>query len=836
MVPRAPSRVHRSSAMPTASSLTTQSSIAAGTITSQHHLVRPSTMKRFRSTYDSELAGCMERWIRVISIGQRRPQSSLAKPALNNSGPSYTVTDMGTSGSTITRDRSGNNGPHNTYSPLDPFPTSIKTAVLGTRKPTLSKTNKRAIEKIWNDYLKLSTVRGTTVQQLTRRDFTKLMRIVRHSDNSQLAASRILALQRDMDQSGILKNRKLIEMVAQAHLVLGSVSESVRLYREATELVGLGTLEYKRVVWTMVDGFAANGLEIEGIAFLDDLPVATSAEERDFYYALYQRLSSSTEGLLRSFGSSATSFCSPRSITSMEQLLRYPSPPRLNSVAGTLGVFSKDGQRQGLVRGFSQMVAGLLIKMGDNGIMTLLLQSLLRVHQLHEANRVLELMLRHGLMPELGDIRRHLVCTEMESECDRRDLESVLEQWDVISTLRTKYFSDASTSLSSRSEFLRMQDVRTIIEGYSEILAHCLCEDDLPGALRTAKFMAARGWSGASVRIDFRRLNSQMVNFGRSEAYSDYLQVRYILSGPSEPDLHTYRRLIYAACRRSDLFSALTLFKQVRTKHPLWTLDTTLYNAIISTAGATGHIRVAEKTFACLLEDGLAPDHYSFHGLLNGYGCSGDLEAAVLIPQQMVKHKLNPGTKTFNLIMKAYLCARGDMTTSQKLFQVMQRSGKAVPPDLVTFNQLLEGYRRVGNLSWFDAYFDRYFGNQGTSAVTSSPAPSPTSGSGTWSPIDARHPAPKPCAAPSVRTPSRPFPQPKQKQGGSRAGSENAKLEKADDKTLLIQLKHSLLLSTVDLATVWELWQALLPRLMPVSILESPAGAKAARWGADASH
>ncbi|KAG0277358.1 hypothetical protein BGZ95_006078 [Linnemannia exigua] len=766
-------------------------------------------MKRFRSTYDPELAACMERWIRTVMMGQRRPQSSLAKPAFSHSGPSYTFLDR---------------IPIQEHELPKPFRSSLYDA--STRKPILSRAYRRAIDRIWNDYLTLMmTKRDGIAQHLTRRDYTKLMRIVRHSDGPQIASSRILALQRDMNQSGIPMNRKLMEMIAQAHLVLGSVSGSIRVYQEATELVGLRTAEHMRLVWTMVDGFAANGLEIEGIAFLDDLPaLATSAEERNYYYTLYQRLSSSTEGLLRSFGSSATSFCSLRSITSMEQLLRYSLPPRLNSVAGTLSIFRKDDQRQGLVRGFSQMMAGLLIKMGDTEVMTLLLQSLLQERQLHEANRVLELMLRHGLMPELGDIRRYLVCSEVKNELDRKDLESVLEQWDAISTLRTKYFSDTSTSLGSESEFLHMEAIRTIIEGYSDILAHCIREDDLPGALRTAKFMAARNWSRASVKIDFRRLNSQMVNFGRSEAYLDYLRVRYILGGPSEPDLHTYRRLIYAACRRSDLYSALTLFKQVRTKHPSWTLDTTLYNAIISTAGATGHIRVAEKTFACILEDGLAPDYYSFHGLLNGYGHSGDLEAAVLIPQQMVKHKLCPNTKTFNLIMKAYLGTRGDMTTSRKLFQVMQRSGKAVPPDLVTFNQLLEGYRRAGNLSWFDEYFDRYFGHQETSGMTSSPVSCSTSGSEAAAPTDAKHTTPEPHTAPSVRATSNPSLQSKQKKGTSRATWENVKPEKTDDKTLLIQLKHSLLLTTVDVATVWELWHALLPRLAPSSALDTSAG------------
>ncbi|KAG0284310.1 hypothetical protein BGZ96_011303 [Linnemannia gamsii] len=670
------------------------------------------------------------------------------------------------------------------------------------RRPTLSRYYRGAIDNIWSVYLELSTTKDGTVRQLTRADYTKLMRIVRHSDGPHSAAGRILALGRDMNRYGIEQNRRLMEMVAQAHLVLGSVSDALRIYQEATEFVGEGTVEHKKIVWTMVDGFAANGLEIEGIAFLDGIPtVATLGEDRDFYYALYRRLCcSTTEGLLRSFGTSVTQMCLPRSVTSIEQFMRYPSPPQLSALAGTLCVFRTDGQRQRLVRGFSQMVAGLLVKMGDTRMMTLLFQGLLQECQLLEANRVLELMLRQGLAPELDNIRRHLVCLEFESIADRKDLESVLEEWEAISTLRTKNMSDVSSSSDHGSEFLHMQDVRTIIEGYSSILADCIRLDDLSGALRTARFMAARGWNGAMIRIDFRRLNSQMVNHGRSESYADYLQVRYTLGGPSEPDLHTYRRLIYAACRRSDLFSALTLFKQVRTKHPAWRLDTTLYNAIISTAGTIGHIRVAEKTFACLVEDGMTPDHYSFHGLLNGYGHSGDLEAAVLIPQQMVKHKLSPTTKTFNLIMKAYLGSRGDLTTSRKLFQVMQRSGKVVPPDLVTFNQLLEGYRRSGNLNWFDAYFDRYFGPQNSPTVVADSTLSSWSG---VTKAGSRQVGSRPWSE-SVGAPSRPFQQPGQRTDASRAALDIVKPVKTDDKTLLIQLKHSLLLASVDTSTKQE--------------------------------
>ncbi|KAF9127335.1 hypothetical protein BGX30_014836, partial [Mortierella sp. GBA39] len=847
----------------------------------QHHHIRPSAVKRSKSVHDPELVACMERWIRIVVTGQRRAHSSLAKPALNTSGSSYSVSDIRTSSATLSRDRLRNSGPRDALASLEPFPTPATTTIppstspsttLATsftaatttttttttttesastlslerflqsldripiqdhelpkffrssfsdasrRKPTLSRSYRRAIDNIWSVYLALSTTKDGATRRLTRWDYTKLMQIVRHSDGPQLAASRILALQRDMDRNGIEKHRKVMEMLAQAHLVLGSVPEALRLYRETTEMVGEGTLQHKKVVWTMVDGFAANSLEIEGIAFLDGLPtVAISDEERDFYYTLYQRLCGTTESLLRNFGTSATCQCLPRSVTSIEQFMRYPSSPRLSSLAGTLYVFRTDDQRRGLVRGFSQMVAGLLVKMGDTRMMTLLLQGLLQECQLLEASRVLELMLRQGLEPELDNIRRHLVCSEFENGADRVNLELVLEEWEAISTLRTKHMPGASSSSDLGSEFLHMQDVRTIIEGYSNILTDCIREDDLLGALRTTRFMVARGWNEAMNGIDFRRLNSRMVNHGRSETYPDYLQVRYTLGGPSAPDLHTYRRLIYAACRRSDLFSALTLFKQVRTKHPSWTLDTTLYNAIISTAGTTGHIRVAEKTFACLLEDGLAPDHYSFHGLLNGYGHSGDLEAAVLIPQQMVKHKLSPTTKTFNLIMKAYLGSRGDLTTSRKLFQVMQRSGKAVPPDLVTFNQLLEGYRRSGNLMWFDAYFDRYFGPQDSSTVASNSTWSSRGGVAT---ADSRQADSKPCAG-SIGAPYRPFQQLGQKTDSCRAALEIVKPEKTDDKTLLIQLKHSLLLTSIDTAIVWELWHTLHPRLAPVLALGS---------------
>ncbi|KAK3820116.1 MAG: hypothetical protein J3Q66DRAFT_336251 [Benniella sp.] len=291
-----------------------------------------------------------------------------------------------------------------------------------------------------------------------------------------------------------------------------------------------------------------------------------------------------------------------------------------------------------------------------------------------------------------------------------------------------------------------------------------------------------------------------MVNHGQSSSYKTFLEVGYTLGGAVTFDLHTYRRLIYAACRRSDLFSALTLFQQVRTRHPDWTLDATFYNAVISTAGATGKLRVAERIFERLLEDGVQPDHYSFHGLLNAYAKKKDLEAALKIPEKMLKCNLHPTTRTFNLVLKAYIMARKDITTGRKLFRVMHLSGQAVPPDLVTFNQLLEGYRRVGNMVWFDTFFDQYFG-----VVKADEAQSADHGElELKDPIDRESDS---LARERVKTEEMGIVQPK----------------KSDNRTLLIQLRYSLGLPSVDLQTVQELWGMVEPKILPNSVPSSSA-------------
>ncbi|KAF9963465.1 hypothetical protein BGZ70_007402 [Mortierella alpina] len=786
----------------------------------------------------------MDRWIRIAFTGHKRMQSSLVRPMPAPSTATYGVVDIANSmsesdsfntvrtaqgyddlvrrdaatsetaasakpseGPTITANKkvvalrkSLSHIPVEDYDPGLPF---ISLREPGwKRKPMISKADQRAVDRVWRQYLRL--VRDDYGRDMSKQDYTTLMRTVRHSQDPKEGAARILTLHEHMNKEGILATRRMIEMGIQAHIVLGSMPEAVRLYHETGRIAGEGSVEQRRVLEAMLDGFNTNRLELEGIAFLDSFPTCSAAGFQPplNFQHLYQRLLSDQRRSLGGMDASS------KSIAAIKRFLQSPVPPRLLDVRRVLWILGSDSDSPRLVHEFSKRFSGLLVKTADVKAMTPLLQSILSSCHVQEAVRVLDLMLTHGMEPQLEEIRLYLLDNLTKSTTDKEEKQSVIAQWDLVALQRIRQPLKISCLFSNvQHDDL---DIETISQ-YMRLVSKCIKKDDIPGALNVASYIYMRGWSASE--LDFKQLNSHMVNYGRSNAFVDYLDVRYTLGGESKPDLHTFRRLIYAACRRSDLHSALSLFKLLRLRHMDWSVDASIYNAIISTAGATGHIRVAERTFRCLLEDGVQPDRSTFHGLLNGYTNAKDLEAAVLIPEQMVKHKLTPTTRTFNLVMKAYLGTRCDLATARKLFRVMQLSGHAaVPPDLVTFNQLLEGHRRVGNTQWFDTYFDRFFGQ------TPQRSASPQSLISTTPPLSTLAKDPTAVTEVSADIPAEQGAKDgvtsQSKKVSRRAKAMPVRPESSDDKTLLVQLKHSLLLPTVDLPTVWELWRAIEPKFM----------------------
>ncbi|KAF9947147.1 hypothetical protein BGZ72_010834 [Mortierella alpina] len=784
----------------------------------------------------------MDRWIRITFTGQKRMQSSLVKPMTAPSTVAYNVVDIAnsvsagasfdavrslqqhddparlnaaTSASTasvkpdegptfsankkvVALRKSLSHIPFEEYDPALPF---ISLNEPGwKRRPMFSKAERKAVDRVWHQYLKL--VKGDFGRDMSKQDYTTLMRTVCHSRDPKEGAARILTLHEHIIKEGVVMTRTMMEMGIQAHLVLGSTPKAVRLYHEVGRIAGEGSAEQRMVLDVIVDGFNTNQLELDGIAFLDSLPTNSGAGFNPplNYQHLYRRLLSEQ---LRPLGGMDASL---KSTAAIKRLLQLPIPPRLLDVRRVLWILGTDSDAPRLVHDFSRRFSGLLVKTAGAKAMTPLLQSILSSCHVQEAVRVLDMMLIHGVEPELEEIRLYLLHSLAQSTDNKEEKQCVLAQWDLMALQRVRQPRETFGLINNvQHDDLDLEN----ISQYMSLVSKCIKKDDIPGALNVASYIYTRGWP--SSELDFKQLNSHMVNYGRSNAFVDYLDVRYTLGGASKPDLHTFRRLVYAACRRSDLYSALSLFKLLRVRHTDWSVDASIYNAIISAAGATGHIRVAERTFRCLLEDGVQPDRSSFHGLLNGYTNAKDLEAAVLIPEQMVKHKLTPTTRTFNLIMKAYLGTRCDLATARKLFRVMQLSGhSAVPPDLVTFNQLLEGHRRVGNTQWFDAYFDRFFGQAPRNQVP--PQSLSTVSSSLSTVVVADTAAADALTGIPAEQDAHPGVTSQTKKARRRAKATPIRPEASDDKTLLVQLKHSLLLPSVDLPTVWELWRAIEPK------------------------
>jgi pentatricopeptide repeat protein len=651
-------------------------------------------------------------------------------------------------------------------------------------RPYLPEADRMAISKLWKKYWKLRRV------EFSAQDYEKLMRILRHCTVGEDGASRILVLHKHMRSRGVELTSTMYEMVLQAHIILGTIQESIPIYQEATVTLQEGSAEHRAMLWTMLDTFVGNQKVAEGITFLDQLPMASSEDGSPplCAHSLYRRL------LLRSFGPNILSSSSPppphKPLGAILQFAQQPWIPQHNHVLRLLDFLETHPDGSESLPEFSKSCAGMLIKIGCVDSVTSLIQSLVLSGHLEEAARVLDLSHWHGMGVDVDQIRVHVLrpldTQNVLKEDRKKNLIDIMDRWDTIAIRH------------SRPSVLDPCDQAILTAEYSRLVRDCIQGDDVQGALRAARYIHLRSWTPQE--IDFRELCSSMVNHGRSSSYKTFLEVGYTLGGSVTFDLHTYRRLIYAACRRSDLFSALTLFQQVRTRHPDWTLDATFYNAIISTAGATGKLRVAERTFERLLEDGVQPDRYSFHGLLNAYAKKKDLEAALKIPEKMLKCNLNPTTRTFNLVLKAYMVARKDITTGRKLFRVMHLSGQAVPPDLVTFNQLLEGYRRAGNMVWFDAFFDQYFG-----VAKADEAQSADHGElELKDPIDQENDS---LARERVKTEEMGIVQPK----------------KSDNRTLLIQLRYSLGLPSVDLQTVQELWGMVEPKILPNPVPSSHA-------------
>ncbi|KAF9166153.1 hypothetical protein DFQ26_008559 [Actinomortierella ambigua] len=490
--------------------------------------------------------------------------------------------------------------------------------------------------------------------------------------------------------------------------------------------------DHKLLLTIIVRGFANRGMILQGIEFLD----------RTVHYedpALVQTLYGQLINTHFAHGHDHHTHPIPKDKVEQDRIIEFfrkSATVPYHKVRKLMSQLERSADGPILIKELSSHGLGsLLIQLREQQSLGALLVSLLRQSQVDEAVRLLDVMVDKDILPPLKTIRTRLMRGMSSQDDDNNDndgqwtqQEQVLQAWDDATGRRGLFAAEALNVLPDEREIDLEHDPLTVASRarvwteqprlqwalqerstreYEVMIESLIRDQELGTAVNAAKYFAHRGWQ--SGQMDFRQLNSWMINYGHSDRFVQYFHVRYLMGPLARPDLHAFRRFIYAACRRSDLYTALSLFQIVKTTHPEWELDASLYNPIISTASTIpGRMPVAEKMFQTMRQNGVTPDLYTFHALLNGYANNDQLESAKQIPPLMLQQGLEPTTKTLNLVIKAYLRSRNNVSTSRRLLNIMERSPKSVGPDQVTINMLLESYYKVGNDAWLDQFLDTY--------------------------------------------------------------------------------------------------------------------------------
>ncbi|KAG0226216.1 hypothetical protein BGW41_004255 [Actinomortierella wolfii] len=627
------------------------------------------------------------------------------------------------------------------------------------------------VERLWQYYTRLvwsgdsltnqgvANIQQTTEEayrppSLTLLEYEQLMDLIGHTTSrvgGGMREKRVLQLYDDAKRTGLVPSTQMyawvvnaaFEALAAPTTIRAIYSDFVRSHHHRrsaaiSEKASKDTWkrDQERLLKVIVNGFATKGMILQGIEFLD---TAVHYEDPDLVQSLYARLVQSHfaqeehyTGVLRHKHADRdriVEFFRRKASLSYDRIRRLMT--RLeNSDDGA--ILLKELSSHGL--------GSLLIQMREQQSLGALLVSLLRQSHMDEAIRLLDAMVDKDIMPPLTTIRTRLVRSMPKNgnQAQRARMEQILHAWDDATGSRGLFVLDAIKTVSdgreidlehdpltpaSRArEWTQQPQLRWELPGrstqdYEAMIESLIRKQELGTAVDVAKYFASRGWK--SQNLDFLKLNSFMINFSTSDRFIQYFHVRFLLGPAARPDLHTFRRFIYASCRRSDLYTALSLFQILRTTRPEGKLDATLYNPIISAASSIpGRMPVAEKMFQAMRQSGVKPDLYTYHAMLNGYANAGNLEAAKRIPPLMLQHGLEPTTKTFNLVIKAYLRARNDISTCRRLLKIMEKSPMDVGPDQVTINMLLESYHKTGNDFWLDHFLENYVTEAGRQATT----------------------------------------------------------------------------------------------------------------------
>ncbi|KAJ0978393.1 hypothetical protein J5N97_013867 [Dioscorea zingiberensis] len=165
------------------------------------------------------------------------------------------------------------------------------------------------------------------------------------------------------------------------------------------------------------------------------------------------------------------------------------------------------------------------------------------------------------------------------------------------------------------------------------------------------------------------------------------------------PNVVTFTELISCLCKRGRITKAFEVFELMRRIGCEPTVRT--YNCLINGLCYVGRVEEALELLRKIKKSPKRPDIYSFTLVMDGFCKVGRSDEARELLTESLEMGLVPNVVTYNSLIGGY-CTEGRPLEGLRILKEM---GGSCPPDFSTYNILLQGLLRFGEIS---AAFETY--------------------------------------------------------------------------------------------------------------------------------
>lgn len=153
------------------------------------------------------------------------------------------------------------------------------------------------------------------------------------------------------------------------------------------------------------------------------------------------------------------------------------------------------------------------------------------------------------------------------------------------------------------------------------------------------------------------------------------------------PDVATYSILIKASCNAGQVDSAVSLFRQLRSRGLAF--DEVAFNTLLLACSKAEQVEMADEILGEMRSIGLAPTQVTISILVKMYGKAKMLDKAIELSNMVEQqYGMKPNLHVFTCLIQA--CVRNrQIRKSWEVFGSMLRSG--VAPDAITYGTLVHG-------------------------------------------------------------------------------------------------------------------------------------------------